>query len=214
MEQTHVLLLRQHTDRYHQGKRWMDISLSLTLLLLLWPLFLITGMLILLDSPGASPIFVQVRVGLEGKPFRMYKFRTMVPQAERLLPELLLRNEMDGPVFKLRQDPRITRLGKILRSSGLDELPQLWNVLRGDMSLVGPRPALPREVARYGPRERLRLTAKPGITCLWQIQPDRNSLSFARWMELDLEYLQTRSLGLDLQILLATVRTVLRRDGQ
>ena len=202
-----------HRDRYAVQKRCMDVGISLALMILLLPLFLLTALLVWLEVPKASPIFVQTRVGLDGQEFRMYKFRTMVPQAEQMLDALLPRNEMDGPVFKIRRDPRVTPLGRHLRSSGLDELPQLWNVLRGEMSLVGPRPALPREAARYGPRERLRLTVKPGITCLWQIQPQRNSLSFQRWMELDLVYLQRRCLSTDCRILLATPIALLRRDG-
>lgn len=207
--------LRQEAEEwYTRGKRGQDVLLSLTALALLWPGFLLIGLLILLDSPGASPVFVQIRIGKDGVPFRLYKFRTMRPGAEAELPGLLDRNEMDGPVFKLKKDPRITRFGYFLRRSGLDELPQLWNVLRGDMSLVGPRPALPREVACYGWYERQRLEIKPGITCYWQIQPKRNSLSFEKWMELDMRYLQEQSFLTDWKLLFATIKAVFRMDGQ
>jgi len=138
----------------------------------------------------------------------------MVPHAEQVQSALLDRNEMDGPVFKIRNDPRITRFGRLLRRSGLDELPQLWNVLRGEMSLVGPRPGLPREAARYTPYQRQRLAVRPGLTCYWQIQPDRNSIPFGDWMEMDMQYLQDQSFQTDWKILLGTVRAVLRMDGQ
>lgn len=201
-------------DWYPAIKRGQDAVLALAGLILLWPFFLLTGAVILLDSPGAPPVFVQKRIGRDGREFQLYKFRTMHPNAEELLPQLLPQNEMDGPVFKIRNDPRITRFGKLLRRSGLDELPQLWNVLRGEMSIVGPRPALPRETAQYGPYERQRLTVRPGITCYWQIQPERNSLSFETWMALDMRYLREMSFRTDWKILFATVKAVLRMDGQ
>lgn len=201
-------------DWYAYGKRGQDVVLALFGLTVLWPVFALLCLLIWLDSPGASPIFAQSRVGQEGREFRLYKFRTMYPNAERDWEGLRCRNEMDGPVFKIKNDPRITRFGRLLRCSGLDELPQLWNVLRGDMSLVGPRPALPREVAQYGPYERQRLRIKPGLTCYWQVRPNRNSLSFSTWMELDMQYLQDMSFRTDWKILFATVRAVLRMDGQ
>ena len=205
---------RETETGYFCLKRCQDVLLALAGLLLLWPLFVMIGAVIVLDSPGASPIFVQTRTGRDGREFHLYKFRTMHPNAEVLLPQLLPNNEMDGPVFKIRNDPRITRFGKLLRRSGLDELPQLWNVLRGEMSIVGPRPALPRETAQYGPYERQRLTVRPGITCYWQIQPERNSLSFETWMALDMRYLQEMGFRTDWKILLATVKAVLRMDGQ
>jgi len=214
MERTMPRQLRRCRDWYKLEKRCLDVGVSFLAIVGLWPFFLLICLLVWLDCPAASPLFVQTRVGQNGLEFRMYKFRTMIPNAEQALESLLPCNEMTGPVFKLARDPRITPFGRILRPTGLDELPQLWNVLRGDMSLVGPRPPLPRETAQYGPRELQRLTVRPGITCLWQIQPDRNSLSFERWMELDLQYLQTRSLRTDFHILLATARTLLRRDGR
>lgn len=201
-------------SHYRTAKRALDIALSALALAVLWPFLLALCFLIVLDSPGAGPIFVQTRVGRYGKPFRMYKFRTMVPRAEALRPALLPRNEMDGPVFKLKNDPRITRLGKFLRRSGIDELPQLVNVLRGEMSLVGPRPGLPEEAARYDAFSAQRLTVLPGITCYWQVQPDRNNLSFQEWMELDSRYIREQSLLTDAKILLATVNAFWRMDGQ
>lgn len=196
------------------AKRVLDVALSALALAVLWPFLLVLCLLIPLDSPGAGPIFVQTRVGKNAKPFRMYKFRTMVPRAEALRPGLLGKNEMDGPVFKLCRDPRITRLGKFLRRSGLDELPQLINVLKGEMSLVGPRPGLPEEVAEYDAFAAQRLTVLPGITCYWQVQPDRNALRFREWMELDIRYIRDRSLRTDMKILLATVKALRRMDGQ
>lgn len=199
---------------YLRAKRIRDVLVSFAALLLLCPFFLIISLLIVLDSPGAGPVFAQRRVGKDGREFTLYKFRTMRPNAEAELHGLLCCNEMDGPAFKIRLDPRITRVGKFLRRSGLDELPQLWNVLRGEMSLVGPRPALPREAAQYDYCARRRLSVTPGITCYWQIQPNRNSLSFDSWMALDARYLREQSLTTDFKILLATIGTVLRMDGQ
>lgn len=192
----------------------MDVTVSILMLLVLWPGMLMIALLILLDSPGAGPIFTQTRVGKNGKPFTMYKFRTMVPDAENLRQALLERNEMDGPVFKLRNDPRITRIGRFLRRSGLDELPQLWNVLKGDMSLVGPRPGLPEEAECYDTLAAQRLKVLPGITCYWQIQPNRNALSFHEWMALDAHYVRKQSLRTDWLILIATAAVIWRLDGQ
>ncbi len=199
---------------YAYGKRVQDIVLSAVGLVALFPLCLLICLVIYLDSPGASPIFVQTRVGKDGRHFRLYKFRTMVPNAEQELGRYLQENEVDGPVFKMRNDPRITRFGRFLRRCGLDELPQLWNVLRGEMSLVGPRPGLPREVAQYSAYDRRRLAVKPGLTCYWQIQPRRNSLPFQEWMALDMRYLREQSFCTDWKILFATIRALLRMDGQ
>lgn len=194
-------------------RRVRDIAVCLVGFALLWPLMVLAAILIFLESPGASPIFTQTRVGLEGREFTFYKFRTMYPGAEAELEKLLSQNEMQGPAFKLRKDPRITRVGRLLRKSSIDELPQLWNVLKGDMSIVGPRPALPREVAQYDDWARQRLSILPGLTCYWQIQPDRNSLSFDQWLELDLEYVRRQSFAEDWRIIFKTVGAVLRMDG-
>lgn len=191
----------------------MDVLVSGSGLLLGWPLFLIIAIVILLDSPGAGPFFVQDRVGKDGKIFRMVKFRTMVPDAERQRASLLEYNEMDGPVFKIRRDPRITGVGRFLRKYCLDELPQLYNVLLGDMSLVGPRPGLPEEVRQYDEAARCRLAVLPGITCYWQTAPERNGLSFEEWMGLDRKYIREQCLKTDMRILVRTVQTALRGEG-
>ena len=198
---------------YRMWKRTQDIILSLLGLLLLWPVLLLVAIIILIDSPGACPIFTQMRVGKDGRVFKLYKFRTMHPHAEEKLAELLKYNEMNGPVFKIRNDPRITRVGKFIRKTSIDELPQLINVLKGEMSLVGPRPALPREVEQYSDYQKQRLLITPGLTCYWQIQPRRNDLSFDEWLELDLKYIRERCFLVDWRIMLSTVRVVLKMEG-
>lgn len=204
-----------HSKRlYWIGRRIQDIIFSTIAILVLWPLVLICAILIVIDSPGASPFFVQERVGRDGKKFQFIKLRTMVPRASSMLDGLLDKNEMDGPVFKIKDDPRITRIGKILRKTSIDELPQLWNVLKGDMSIVGPRPAIPREVEQYTEYQRQRLYVTPGLTCYWQIQPHRNSLSFDEWLELDLKYIRERSFVTDWKIIFKTFGVVLHLDGE
>lgn len=203
-----------HKPIYSFIKRCLDVLWSAFGLVILAVPMLIVGLIIVLDSPGASPIYVQERVGKDGRSFRFYKFRTMVANADQLLDQLLDKNEMNGPVFKIKNDPRITRIGRFLRRTSIDELPQLWNVLKGDMSIVGPRPPLPREVAQYSDYQLQRLCVIPGITCYWQIQPKRNSLSFDEWMALDLKYISERSFGTDFKILLGTVRAVCGLEGE
>ncbi len=163
---------------YSFFKRSFDIICSLFGLVLLSVPFLLIMLIIYIDSPGASPVYSQKRIGKNGKSFNFYKFRSMVPNAEAMLEQYLDQNEMQGPVFKIKHDPRITRVGRVIRKTSIDEFPQLWNVLKGDMSLVGPRPPLPREVEQYTEYQLQRLSVTPGITCYWQIQPRRNSLSF------------------------------------
>jgi len=193
------------------AKEIFDRTLSFMLLIFFSPLILLISLLVKASSKG--PVFFkQQRVGLNGRRFTFYKFRTMVENAEQLKQTLLDKNEMDGPVFKIREDPRITRLGKFLRKTSLDELPQLFNVFSGDMSLVGPRPPLPEEVSRYDLWHRRRLSMKPGLTCLWQVN-GRNKISFENWMNLDLEYIDNWSLFLDLKILLKTIPAVLSESG-
>ena len=182
--------------------------------MILWPLMLVTALVIVIDSPGASPIFVQTRVGRDGKLFQFYKFRSMHPGAEEKLTDLLKYNEMDGPAFKMKDDPRITRVGRFIRKSSIDELPQLINILRGEMSIVGPRPALPREVDMYDDYARQRLLVTPGLTCFWQIQPYRNRLSFEEWVDLDVQYIKERSFLTDWKIILATFGTVFGMNGE
>jgi exopolysaccharide biosynthesis polyprenyl glycosylphosphotransferase len=193
-------------------KRLLDIIASSALLLLLAPLLLIVTLLAKLDSPGPV-FFVQERVGMNKRKFRMYKFRTMVINAEKLQLDLEKLNEADGPVFKIKADPRITRLGKYLRKASIDELPQLLNVLKGDMSLVGPRPLPLRDYQGFDEdRLRRRFSVRPGITCLWQVN-GRSSTTFRKWMELDMQYIDNWSLWLDLKILAKTVPAVLGGSG-
>ncbi len=192
-------------------KRVMDIVFSAILLILLFPFMFIVGALVKLTSKGPM-IYRQVRCGLYGRKFILYKFRSMKEGAEDVLWEIKHLNEMDGPVFKMRNDPRVTPLGRFLRKSSIDELPQFWNVLKGDMSLVGPRAPLPEEVREYSRWQRRRLSVKPGITCLWQIS-GRNEVDFHEWMKLDLHYIDNWSLLLDLKILLLTFPVVLLGRG-
>jgi exopolysaccharide biosynthesis polyprenyl glycosylphosphotransferase len=189
----------------------MDIALSTIGLILCIPLFVAVAIAIKRDSPGPV-IFKQQRVGKDGKTFTMYKFRTMVVNAEEILDELLSKNEADGPVFKIKEDPRVTKSGKWLRKTSIDELPQLWNVLKGDMSLVGPRPPLEREVVQYDNYQRQRLSVKPGITCYWQVS-GRSNTTFDEWVELDIKYIQEQSLWTDIKLLFKTIGAVLRKDG-
>lgn len=199
---------------YQFCKRTFDIVCSLVgLIVLLLPL-LIISLIIVIDSPGASPIYMQERVGKNGRRFKFYKFRSMVPNAEKMLEQLLDKNEMEGPAFKIKHDPRITRFGHFIRRTSIDELPQLINVLIGDMSLVGPRPPLPREVAQYTEHQYQRLSVTPGLTCYWQVQPKRNSLSFDEWLSWDLKYIEERSFWLDIKILFQTAGAVFGLEGQ
>lgn len=195
-------------------KRIQDIILSALALLVLSPVLAVIALLIVLDDPSAGPFFSQIRCGKDGRHFRFYKFRTMCADAEAQQEMLQKYNEMRGPTFKIREDPRITRFGKFLRRMSLDELPQLVNVLKGDMSLVGPRPPLPSEVAQYTPYQRQRLLVTPGLTCLWQIHLARYSLSFDEWVELDLQYIQKRSFWMDWKIIFLTVKAVMSKNGE
>ncbi len=192
-------------------KRAIDIVLVVVSLPLLLPLLLLIGLLVRLDSAGPA-LFRQTRVGRNGQHFTCYKFRTMVVDAEQRRAELEALNEADGPLFKIRRDPRVTRFGSLLRRLSLDELPQLWNVLRGEMSLVGPRPALPDEVARYSPSHRRRLDVVPGLTGLWQVL-GRSDTSFDEMVRLDIYYAENWSVGMDLRILLQTIPAVLLAKG-
>jgi exopolysaccharide biosynthesis polyprenyl glycosylphosphotransferase len=192
-------------------KRVLDVTLASLGLVATLPLWLAIVAAIVLDSPGPA-IFVQDRVGRNGKRFRFYKFRSMHTDAEHRLAELQDSNEVSGPVFKMRSDPRVTRVGLLLRRTSLDELPQLLNVLKGDMSLVGPRPPLPHEVEKYTPADAVRLAVRPGLTCLWQIS-GRSTVSFDEWMALDRDYVRNMSFWLDLSILARTVSAVLSMRG-
>ena len=189
---------------YIVSKRIIDIIGSLAGLIFLSPLFLIVAILIKLEDPKGKVFFSQERNGKYPGTFKMYKFRSMVHNAEELLEKLKDQNEQTGPVFKIKEDPRITRVGKFIRKTSIDELPQLFNVLMGDMSLVGPRPPIPREVEQYTTYQMQRLGVKPGLTCLWQVG-GRNSVDFDGWVELDIEYIQKRSLWLDIKLIIKTV---------
>ncbi|WP_322172942.1 sugar transferase [Acutalibacter caecimuris] len=194
-------------------KRAQDIVLSALALVLLSLLMALIALAVVVDDPHGPPIFSQLRCGRGGEKFRLYKFRTMCVDAESHLDKLLPYNQMTGPVFKIRGDPRITRLGRFLRATGLDELPQLVNILKGDMSIVGPRPPLPREVAQYTFYQWQRLAVTPGLTCFWQVNPARNSLTFDAWVELDLCYIREQGWLLDWKLIFQTARVVFRREG-
>ncbi|MEJ5250510.1 MAG: exopolysaccharide biosynthesis polyprenyl glycosylphosphotransferase [Chthonomonadetes bacterium] len=197
---------------YRIAKRVLDVTVASVALILLAPLMLLIAIAIKLDSPGPV-LFRQVRIGRGGKPFWFFKFRSMVKNAEQMKRELITKNEVrGGPVFKMRNDPRVTRVGRFLRRYSLDELPQLIHVLHGEMSLVGPRPPLPSEVASYGEWEMRRLSVLPGLTCLWQIS-GRSDIGFREWVELDHIYLDTMSFWTDLKILLFTVPAVITGKG-
>ena len=193
------------------GKRCIDVAIAITLLVLLLPLLIVIAISIRLDSPGPI-LFRQVRLGKDGRPFQFLKFRGMVQDAESRLSELRAFNDADGPIFKMKHDPRVTRVGRILRRTSLDELPQLWNVVRGEMSLVGPRPPIPAETEKYEPWHRYRLRSTPGITGLWQVN-GRSDVSFETMVRLDLQYINEWSLWLDMRILFRTLIVVIRCHG-
>ena len=189
-------------DFYETVKRIMDVILSFIGLVVLSPILLLVAIFIKIDSKG--PVFFkQKRVGINGSQFEMYKFRSMVVNAEELKAQLAEKNEMSGPMFKIAHDPRITKVGRFIRKTSIDELPQLWNVIKGDMSLVGPRPSLPKEVAQFEPWMKKRFEVKPGLTCFWQVQ-GRNNIDFEDWMKLDIKYVKERSLLLDVKLIFKT----------
>jgi exopolysaccharide biosynthesis polyprenyl glycosylphosphotransferase len=192
-------------------KRILDFAVALATVIMASPIMILTALAIKLDSPGPV-LFKQTRVGKWGEQFPCYKFRSMYVDAEQRLKELATLNEADGPVFKIKDDPRVTRVGRIIRKLSIDELPQLFNVLKGEMSLVGPRPALPREVAQYEYDQIRRLHAMPGITGLQQVS-GRSDVDFKRWVELDLQYIAEQSLWKDIQILLKTIPAVIWSKG-
>ena len=215
-----AILLRSQNWRWLQGtespsasylicKRLFDVTLAMGALL--FPVLLLVGLAIILED-GGPILYYQSRVGRDGKVFRFYKFRSMVKNADAIKEQLAALNEADGPIFKMKNDPRITRVGRFLRRSSVDELPQFINVLRGEMSLIGPRPHLPREVDLYGERQQSRLSVPPGLVCLREVH-GRSNLTFDQWIELDLLYIQNRSICTDLSILLRLVPAVLKGDG-
>lgn len=205
---------KSETSRgYNFIKRVFDIVVSLGALVILSPLLVLTGLIIYLDDPEGSPIFVQTRVGKNGRQFKFYKFRSMVVNAEAMLDDLIKYNEVDGCAFKIEHDPRITRVGKFIRRTSIDELPQLVNVLKGDMSIVGPRPPLPREVENYNAYQMQRLAVTPGLTCYWQTAHHRNDIDFDGRVALDLKYIEERSVWLDLRLIFRTFRVIFTKQG-
>lgn len=205
--------LRTGRWAYRFIKRAFDVLFSAFVLAGFSWLFLIVAVAIKIDDPKGPVFFAQERVGRDGKTFRMYKFRSMCTDAEKRLAELQDLNEKDGPVFKIANDPRITRVGRVIRKLSIDELPQFINVLVGDMSVVGPRPALPKEVAEYTPRQTQRLSVRGGLTCYWQTRCNRDSISFDEWVDLDLLYIKKCSVWNDLKLIIQTVGVVLTAQG-
>ena len=198
---------------YSFFKRLFDFLVSLICILILLIPFAIISLIILIDDREAPPIFVQNRVGKNGKLFKIFKFRTMCANAEDKLVDLQPQNEMDGPVFKIKDDPRITKVGKFLRTYNIDELPQLFNILLGHMSFVGPRPALPKEVDQYRKSDRLRLLVTPGLTCYWQVTKNRNDVSFDEWMKMDRQYIMERNVIVDIKLIFKTFLFLFKKSG-
>lgn len=202
-----------HRYGYRFAKRTFDIAFSLLVLALFWWIYVIVAIAIKVDDPAGPVFFVQERMGKDEKPFNMFKFRSMYADAEERLAELKELNEKDGPVFKIKDDPRITRVGRFIRKTSIDELPQFFNVLLGNMSIVGPRPALRRETDLYTPHQRERLLVKPGITCYWQTRKNRDAIGFDEWVDLDLLYINQCSAWADFKIVIQTVGCVLTAQG-
>ena len=198
---------------YRFAKRTFDIVFSAAILIVFCWLFVIIAILVKIDDPNGPVFFSQNRVGKNGKIFKMHKFRSMCVDAEARLEDLRKFNEKTGPVFKMKKDPRVTRVGYWLRKLSLDELPQFWDVLRGDISIVGPRPALPKEVAEYDEYQRRRLLVKPGITCYWQTRMNRDSITFEEWVDLDLLYIKQCGVLADVKLVVQTVGVVLTAQG-
>ncbi len=199
---------------YWKKKRFISVIIAMGgIAVFAIPMLLIT-FLVWLDDIKISPIYCQTRIGRHGKPFTLYKFRTMIRNAHEIKSDIAEQNEMDGPVFKIKDDPRVTKIGKFLRKTSLDELPQFFNVIKGDMVVIGPRPPLPEEVEEYTEYQKLRLVVTPGITCLWQVQPQRNDISFEEWVNLDIHYILHRSLIMDIKIILRTVWVMFRKEGR
>lgn len=190
--------------RYLLNKRLIDIFGALLGIMILFPLFILIFLLIKIEDLKSPAIFKQKRVGRNGEEFYIYKFRSMVNNAEDLKFSLVRFNEVTGPVFKIKQDPRVTKIGKIIRKTSIDELPQLFNVLKGEMSLVGPRPPLPNEVELYSSYEKQRISVTPGLTCYWQVN-GRSNVGFQRWVDMDLEYIRQRNTLVDIKLILKTV---------
>jgi exopolysaccharide biosynthesis polyprenyl glycosylphosphotransferase len=212
LEQSRQRVMINNRKGYLISKRIIDICGAIIGLICLSWLFLIVAILIKIEDPKGPVIFKQIRIGKDGKEFYMYKFRSMVTDAEELLDSLLHFNEISGAMFKMKEDPRVTKIGKFIRKTSIDELPQLWNVLKGEMSLVGPRPPLPREVKQYSEYDMQRLLVIPGCTGLWQVS-GRNELGFNEMVELDLKYIRERSLLYDIRIILKTIKIMIRPNS-
>jgi lipopolysaccharide/colanic/teichoic acid biosynthesis glycosyltransferase len=206
------IYIKEHRNTYVIGKRLFDIVFSIVLIILLSPIFLIVGIIIKFDGSKGEVFFKQDRVGTNGKTFKMYKFRSMYPDAEKRLEEIKHLNEIEGHMFKIKKDPRVTNIGRFIRAYSIDELPQIINVLKGDMSLIGPRPPLLREYASYTDYDKKRLSIRPGITGLWQVS-GRNSLSFDQMVALDLQYIRTISLKNDIIIFFKTIIVVIKSEN-
>lgn len=198
-------------NRYEKIKRFFDICLSAAALVVLSPLLLVIAILIYLEDKGPV-IYSQTRIGKDGRAFKLYKFRSMCVDADEKLKDLQKLNERDGPVFKIKNDPRVTKIGKFIRKTCIDELPQLVNIIKGDMSIVGPRPPLPNEVEQYNSYQKQRLLVVPGLTCYWQIQKGEET-TFDEWVELDLKYIKERSILLDFRLILLTFKVILSGKG-
>lgn len=198
-------------NRYEKIKRFFDICLSAAALVVLSPLLLVIAILIYLEDKGPV-IYNQTRIGKDGRAFKLYKFRSMCVDADEKLKDLQKLNERDGPVFKIRDDPRVTKVGKFIRKTCIDELPQLVNIIKGEMSIVGPRPPLPNEVEQYNSYQKQRLLVVPGLTCYWQIQKGEET-TFDEWVELDLKYIKERSILLDFRLILLTFKVILSGKG-
>ena len=198
-------------NRYEKIKRFFDICLSTAALVILSPLLLVIAILIYLEDKGPA-IYSQTRIGKDGRAFKLYKFRSMCVDADEKLKDLQKLNERDGPVFKIKNDPRVTKVGKFIRKTCIDELPQLVNIIKGDMSIVGPRPPLPNEVEQYNSYQKQRLLVVPGLTCYWQIQKGEET-TFDEWVELDLKYIKERSILLDFRLILLTFKVILSGKG-
>jgi len=187
-------------------KRLTYIVFSFLAIIVLSPFMIIIAVIIVVDDPKGGPIFTQKRIGINEKAFKFYKFRSMCVDAEAKLTKLQALNEAEGPVFKIKNDPRITKIGHFIRNTSIDELPQLFSVLKGDMTLVGPRPPLPNEVSQYDDYERQRLLTKPGLTCFWQVYPDRHNISFDDWVALDIKYAEEQSYLNDWKLIIKTIK--------
>lgn len=194
-------------------KRTFDIIFSFVFLIVLFIPFLIIALIIFIDDPKGSPFYVSERIGRRGKPFKMFKFRSMIIGAEDMLDSMMKDNEKDGPAFKMHDDPRVTKIGHFIRKTSIDELPQLLNVLLGDMSIVGPRPPIMKEVVQYSREDLKRLLVKPGLTCIWQTRKKRDDVPFREWVAMDVEYIQKRSVWMDLKLIFRTAFVMISKEG-